>query len=405
MLLKDKVALITGAGDGIGKAIAIAMAEAGAQVVAADIDMAAAQATADDASKYQVKSLALEKDVGDVSQIDAMIAETVAAFGRLDIIVNNAGVTRRAYIMDLTEEDWDRIHRVNAKGVFFCLQRAAQQMMEQGGGCIINIASIAGRGYAGTSNAAYAASKGAVIALTKTAAQQLGPHNINVNSVCPGVTMTPLGERNRVVRAKSKVSASSRRWRTRSSRSRSAARTIPRILPPLPSSLASPGARNITGQSYNVDGGLWCRVGVLLFIEDSIGGQDMKAGFIGTGSMGAPLAANLLDQKKSLVAYDINPEATVKLAKKQARIVDSPVAVADESDLVFACMPSIESFRTVIAGDEGVIHGKQMKTFVNSVRWHGRRRRDGGNPRGKRGSDAHRRLRAACSGPGMRISQ
>ena len=91
----------------------------------------------------------------------------------------------------------------------------------------------------------------------------------------------------------------------------------------------------------------------------------MKAGFIGTGSMGAPLAANLLDQEKSLVAYDINPEATVKLAEKQARIVDSPVAVADESDLVFACMPSIESFRTVIAGGEGVIHGKQMKTFVN----------------------------------------
>ena len=91
----------------------------------------------------------------------------------------------------------------------------------------------------------------------------------------------------------------------------------------------------------------------------------MKAGFIGTGSMGAPVAANLLDQEKSLVAYDINPEATIKLAEKQARIVDSPVAVADESDLVFACMPSIESFRTVIAGGEGVIHGKQMKTFVN----------------------------------------
>ena len=297
MLLKDKVALITGAGDGIGKAIAIAMAEAGAQVVAADIDMVAAQATADDASKYQVKSLALEKDVGDVSQIDAMIAETVAAFGRLDIIVNNAGVTRRAYIMDLTEEDWDRIHRVNAKGVFFCLQQAAQQMIEQGGGCIINIASIAGRGYAGTSNAAYAASKGAVIALTKTAAQQLGPHNINVNSVCPGVTMTPLGERNRVVRAKSKVSVSSRRWRTRSSRSRSAARTIPRILPPLPSSWhrrvrATSPVNPITS---TVD---WCRVRRISFIEDSIGGQDMKAGFIGTGSMGAPLAANLLDQEK-----------------------------------------------------------------------------------------------------------
>ena len=90
----------------------------------------------------------------------------------------------------------------------------------------------------------------------------------------------------------------------------------------------------------------------------------MKAGFIGTGSMERRWRRTS-GSGKSLVAYDINPEATVKLAKKQARIVDSPVAVADESDLVFACMPSIESFRTVIAGDEGVIHGKQMKTFVN----------------------------------------
>ncbi len=256
MLLKDKVALITGAGDGIGKAIAIAMAEAGAQVVAADIDMVAAQATADDASKYQVKSLALEKDVGDVSQIDAMIAETVAAFGRLDIIVNNAGVTRRAYIMDLTEEDWDRIHRVNAKGVFFCLQRAAQQMIEQGGGCIINIASIAGRGYAGTSNAAYAASKGAVIALTKTAAQQLGPHNINVNSVCPGVTMTPLGERNRVVRAKEQGVSVEQALENTIKPIPIGRANDPEDIAALAVFLATPGARNITGQSYNVDGGL-----------------------------------------------------------------------------------------------------------------------------------------------------
>lgn len=91
----------------------------------------------------------------------------------------------------------------------------------------------------------------------------------------------------------------------------------------------------------------------------------MKAGFIGTGSMGLPLASNILDQENALVAYDVNPEATKSLADKQARIVDSPVAVANESDIVFACMPTIESFHAVVSADDGVIHGSQMKTFVN----------------------------------------
>jgi 3-hydroxyisobutyrate dehydrogenase-like beta-hydroxyacid dehydrogenase len=91
----------------------------------------------------------------------------------------------------------------------------------------------------------------------------------------------------------------------------------------------------------------------------------MKAGFIGTGSMGLPLAANLLDQEQSLVAFDINAEATKPLAAKQARIVNSPVEVADESDIVFACMPSIDSLHAIVSGADGVIHGKQMKIFVN----------------------------------------
>ena len=163
--LQDKVVLVTGAGAGIGRATALAMAEAGATVAAADIDLAAAQRTAADAATNTRRAIAIEADCGDVASIDAMVARTIAEFGRLDVIVNNAGVTRYAPIMDLTEADWDRIHRVNAKGVFFCLQRAAKEMIRQGGGRIVNIASISGRGYAGASNAAYAASKGAVIAL------------------------------------------------------------------------------------------------------------------------------------------------------------------------------------------------------------------------------------------------
>ena len=91
----------------------------------------------------------------------------------------------------------------------------------------------------------------------------------------------------------------------------------------------------------------------------------MKAGFIGTGSMGLPLASNILDQEKALVAFDVNPEATKSLRDKQARIVESPVAVANESDIVFACMPSIDSFHAVVTAKDGIIHGSQMKTFVN----------------------------------------
>lgn len=256
MILRDKVVLVTGAGAGIGAAITVAMAEAGAHVVAADIDGGAARKTADKAAEFQVKSLALQADVGSLGDIDRMVEAAVGAFGRLDVIVNNAGVTRRAYIMDLTEEDWDRIHRVNAKGVFFCLQRAARQMIGQGGGRIINIASIAGRGYAGTSNAAYAASKGAVIALTKTAAQQLGPHNINVNAICPGVTMTPLGERNLAVRAQEQGVGIEEALRNHLAPIPLGRANEPEDIAALAVFLASPGARNITGQAYNVDGGL-----------------------------------------------------------------------------------------------------------------------------------------------------
>lgn len=256
MILRDKVVLVSGSGSGIGAAIAVAMAEAGAHVVSVDIDGDAARETADKAAEFQVKSLALQADVGHVKDIDRMVEAAVAEFGRLDVIVNNAGVTRRAYIMDLTEKDWDRIHRVNAKGVFFCLQRAARQMIGQGGGRIINIASIAGRGYAGTSNAAYAASKGAVIALTKTAAQQLGPHNINVNAICPGVTHTPLGDRNLVVRAQEQGVSIEEALKNHLAPIPLGRANEPEDIAALAVFLASPSARNITGQAYNVDGGL-----------------------------------------------------------------------------------------------------------------------------------------------------
>jgi NAD(P)-dependent dehydrogenase (short-subunit alcohol dehydrogenase family) len=253
-ILQDKVVLVTGAG--IGRATALAMAEVGANVTAADIDLAAAQRTADQAAGNARRTIAIEADCGDVASIEAMIARTVAELGRLDVIVNNAGVTRYAQIMDLTEADWDRIHRVNAKGVFFCLQRAAREMIKQGGGRIINIASISGRGYPGASNAAYAASKGAVISLTWMAAQQLGRHNVNVNAICPGVTRTELGARNAVERAAERGITVAELNAEAEARIPIGRANQPEDIAAMAVFLASPAARNITGQAYNVDGGL-----------------------------------------------------------------------------------------------------------------------------------------------------
>ena len=257
MILADRVAMVTGAGHGIGRATALAMASAGAQVVAVDVDAPAAEASAAAAAEATGrKALSIAADVGDLDAIDDAVRRTVDGFGRIDILVNNAGVTRRAPIMELTEADWDRIFRVNAKGVFFCLQRVAREMIPRGGGVIVNIASIAGKGFAGTSNAIYAASKGAVISLTRIAALQLAAHDIRVNAVCPGTTITALSEANLRVRAEQQGISVQEMERRRNAAIPLGRPNDPEDVAALAVFLASPGARNITGQSYNVDGGV-----------------------------------------------------------------------------------------------------------------------------------------------------
>jgi NAD(P)-dependent dehydrogenase (short-subunit alcohol dehydrogenase family) len=248
---------ITGAGNGIGRAIAIAMSKEGYNVVCADIDLNQANETLEIILNNNGNGLSIEMDVTNSSDIKKMIKDTVVKYGSLDILVNNAGVTRTSKIMDLTEDDWDWIHNVNAKGTFFCLQAAAKQMIKQNnGGRVINMASVGGKGFVDVSNAIYAASKGAVISLTKTAAQELAKHEITVNSICPGITYTNI--LSDIVKKRSLEQNKSEE-----DIMKHYVRDIPLQRPNYPEDIAamvvflsSSGARNITGQSYNVDGGL-----------------------------------------------------------------------------------------------------------------------------------------------------
>jgi len=188
--LTDKVAIVTGAGRGIGKAIAFGLADAGADVVVAartagDIDTTAGEITAKGR-----RALAVPTDVRLSGQVANLIEKTVAEFERIDIVVNNAGGSFTIPTMELSEGGWDAIISENLKSVFLCCKAAARVMISQGKGSIVNIASIAGlRGY--TFNAAYGAAKAGVIEFTKTLAIDLVSHNIRVNAIAPGYIVTP----------------------------------------------------------------------------------------------------------------------------------------------------------------------------------------------------------------------
>ena len=257
MRLEGKVALVTGGGRGLGKAISLRLAREGARVAVADIDGEAAERTCQDVRQGGGDSAAIQADVGDLDQIDRMVRETLDVFHALDILVNNAAVTRACHVMDIDEALWDGIHRVNAKGAFFCMQKVAREMIRLGkGGRIINMSSVAGKGFPGGSNAAYAAAKAGIIAMSQLATHPFAQHDINVNSICPGAVRTPMLQATTSDRAAAE-GVSVEEMMRRAEASIPLGRIIePEDIAEMAVFLAGPGGRNITGQAFNVDGGV-----------------------------------------------------------------------------------------------------------------------------------------------------
>jgi 3-oxoacyl-[acyl-carrier protein] reductase len=189
-LLRDKVALVTGAARGIGRAVAEAYAEHGAQVAVADVLAVEARAVAEGINTGGRRAIALELDGTEPASAQRAVDATVAEFGRLDVLVNNAGIHRGHLIVNFPIEDWEAVFAVNVRGAFLCSQAAAKQMIKQGtGGCIINMSSASGK-KPDPQGAAYCASKSAVIGFTRVLALELGKHGIRANAVLPGATDT-----------------------------------------------------------------------------------------------------------------------------------------------------------------------------------------------------------------------
>jgi len=191
--LNGKVALVTGAGQGIGRAIALRLAREGADVAVNDVAPTNLSQAARQVETLGRHSLELVADVSSSEQVTDMFERHLEHFGRLDILVNNAGIGTVQPILEFTEADWDREFDINVKGVFLCSTAAARQMIDQGGGKIINAASVAGI-RAATYIVPYCASKAAVILLTQGLALELAPHAIHVNAYAPGIIDTPMTE-------------------------------------------------------------------------------------------------------------------------------------------------------------------------------------------------------------------
>jgi len=189
--LTGKVALVTGAAQGIGRGIALLLARNGADIVVSDINLEKAEETAKEIRAIGPKATAVKVDVSNLSDVERMVEAIIEKLAKIDILVNNAGITRDKLILRMTEEDWDAVLGVNLKGTFNCTKTVIRHMAKQRSGKIVNIASVVGEmGNAGQAN--YSASKAGVIGLTKTIAREYAQRGINVNAIAPGYIETPM---------------------------------------------------------------------------------------------------------------------------------------------------------------------------------------------------------------------
>lgn len=240
----QRVVCVTGAGRGIGRAIAIAFAQAGARVAVNDIDADAAGRVVGELAAGE--AVALPADVASPEAVAAMFEAIDRAWGRVDVLVNNAGIEPVSSIFDHPLADWQRALDVNLTGTFLCTQQAARRMRAQGGGVILNLASIAGKSQPLYLRSAYAASKAGQVGFTKEAAREFAAHNIRVNAVCPGVIVTPMTEHLR------HDEAQMARWRAEIPLGRlGEAEEVAALC----LWLASDAASYVTGMAWHVDGG------------------------------------------------------------------------------------------------------------------------------------------------------
>jgi len=243
---ETKVVLVTGAGRGIGRALAVGFARAGASVAANDLAPGGLDKTIEAIRSEGGTAEAYVADVANKMQVQLMVEEVREAFGRIDILINNAGVEPHASLLELDEYDWDRTLAVNLKGPFLTMQSVGRVMADEGGGVVVNVASIAGRSHGLKDRAAYVASKTGLIGLTREAARELAAYGVRVNAVCPGVIETEMTAKLR------QDEAMMVRWLADIPQGRLGK---PEDVVGMVLFLCSDAAAYVSGQAINVDGG------------------------------------------------------------------------------------------------------------------------------------------------------